>query len=323
MTMFFNIKRLSFKHKNNKFTYYLRGYVLDILPKFWSRLQLRGKLNSINKYNRAYIEDRVNYYNKLDGVTELPAESTALADFKRSDWKKTYYLDTHEFTRFFPAHFRICPLYGDITYVPDAPSITKSRPIRGNNANSVILKLSKIRHYMFVNDNRRFEDKKDMLVGRSNAMQEHRVRFLNQYIDNPLCDVGQVNLYRNEHLIRKRLTVDEHLNYKFILCLEGNDVASNLKWVMSSQSIAVMPEPIYETWFMEGRLIPNYHYIRINDDYSDLEERLNYYIQHTDEALEIIRHANEYVLPFRNKKQEALISILVLKKYFEKTGQTL
>ena len=69
------------------------------------------------------------------------------------------------------------------------------------------------------------------------------------------------------------LPTHRHLNYKFILCLEGNDVASNLKWVMSSNSIAVMPKPKYETWFMEGKLKGNVHYIEIKDDYSDLEEK--------------------------------------------------
>jgi len=113
------------------------------------------------------------------------------------------------------------------------------------------------------------------------------------------------------------MTIKQHLDYKFILCLEGNDVASNLKWVMSSNSVAVMTRPTCETWFMEGRLIANYHYIAIKDDFSDLEEKLNYYINHPEEAKAISRHANEYVKQFRNNKREDLISLLVLKKYFE------
>jgi hypothetical protein len=82
-----------------------------------------------------------------------------------------------------------------------------------------------------------------------------------------------------------------------------------------------MPRPKFETWFMEGNLIPNHHYILINDDYSDLEERLNYYLHRPDEALEIVKNANEYVNQFRNKKREDLISLLVLDKYFRETGQ--
>ena len=82
-----------------------------------------------------------------------------------------------------------------------------------------------------------------------------------------------------------------------------------------------MPRPTCETWFMEGTLVPNYHYIEIKPDFSDLEERVNYYIRHVDEAKAIIRHANEYVEQFKDKKREDLISLLVLDKYFRATGQ--
>ena len=80
-----------------------------------------------------------------------------------------------------------------------------------------------------------------------------------------------------------------------------------------------MPRPKYETWFMEGRLIPNYHYIQIKDDYSDLEERLTYYINHPDEAAAIIEHAHEWVDQFRDSGRETIISLLVLDKYFRCT----
>ena len=63
------------------------------------------------------------------------------------------------------------------------------------------------------------------------------------------------------------------------------------------------------------------HYIEIKPDYSDLIERIEYYNNHIDEANAIIKNANEYVRQFRNKKQEDLISLLVMKKYFEETGQ--
>lgn len=57
------------------------------------------------------------------------------------------------------------------------------------------------------------------------------------------------------------------------------------------------------------------------DDYSDLEERLNYYINNIDKCLEIINNANEYVNQFKDEKREKLISLLVLEKYFIKTLQ--
>jgi RNase adaptor protein for sRNA GlmZ degradation len=90
---------------------------------------------------------------------------------------------------------------------------------------------------------------------------------------------------------------------------------------MSSNSLAVMPRPRYETWFMEGRLIPNYHYVEIKTDYSDLADRLTYYIRHVDEALQIIENAHQYIAQFRDKKREDIISLLTLQKYFIQTGQ--
>jgi hypothetical protein len=105
------------------------------------------------------------------------------------------------------------------------------------------------------------------------------------------------------------------------MALEGNDVASNLKWVMSSNSIAVMPRPTCETWFMEGKLIPNYHYIEIREDYADLVERITYYEAHPEEAKQIVQHAHEWCSQFQDKDREDMISVLVLQKYFKASGQ--
>ena len=156
-----------------------------------------------------------------------------------------------------------------------------------------------------------------------NYLKTSRKKFMEMYFHHPMCDLGDVskNTTDPKEWQTEKKTIKEHLDYKFILALEGNDVASNLKWVMSSNSIAVMPQPTCETWFMEGTLIPNYHYIEIKPDFSDLESRLQYYIEHIDEAQEIIKHANEYVKQFKNRKRENLISLLVLEKYFKVTGQ--
>ena len=105
------------------------------------------------------------------------------------------------------------------------------------------------------------------------------------------------------------------------MCVEGVDVATNLKWVMSSNSIAVMPRPKIESWFMENKLIPDKHYIEIKDDYSDLESKIKYYVKKPEKCKIIIKNANQYVSQFKNKSREDLISLLVIEKYFHFTGQ--
>lgn len=318
------------KHKNSKLLYYFRNYLRHITPRWICRRRLPFLLSKLKSEDCEYVMSRVNYYNKLSEPRLLSTKgSVLLEDFKFPRKRKgryshrVYFFDAYEYTRYFPLAFRINYLFGDITEVPTEPSITKSRPIMGNNANSVLLKLNKIRHFIFVKDSRKFSEKKDMLIGRAYVRQEQRIRFWEMYFNHPMCDLGQINtnyIHRAEW-IKPSISIDEHLDYKFILCIEGNDVASNLKWVMSSNSLAVMPRPKYETWFMEGTLKPDYHYVCIKDDYSDLEEKLTYYINHPDKAQEIIDHAHEYVAQFRNSKREELISLLVLDKYFKKTGQ--
>jgi len=319
--MFSNFKRLSFKHKNNKAWYYFRNHVRRYLPSIIFQIKLKRKFASLKDFDANYIQKRVDYYNRLEQVSKLSNKAESISNLILHPKLSVYHFDTYEYMRYFKQNLKAFFVFGDVIHVPDEPSIVKSRPIEGNIANSVVMKLEKLRHFLFLNDKKSFQSKKNMMVGRNKAKQPHRVRFLEMYFNHPMCNIGQVNRDVNPQFIGSRMTITEHLDYKFILCLEGWDVASNLKWVMSSNSLAVMTKPIYETWFMEGTLIPNYHYVLIKDDYTDLEERLNYYINHTDEALKIIENAHEYQKQFKNKKQEDLISLLVLKKYFEKTGQ--
>jgi len=308
--------------KNLKLYYYIKVFARFLVPRFFLRFQLKFKLGQIRGFDLNYVNERVNYYNKLaDGFSDK-SRLDSLEDYKMPKSQRVYFFDSYEYVRYFSFRKKANFLVGDITHIPDLPSFTKSRPIKGDNQNSVLLNLDKVRHFVFVKDNVPFTAKKDMLIGRSAVNQLHRMKFLEMYFDHPLCNVGQINRNENSHKWQvEKLTLREHLDYKFVLCLEGNDVATNLKWVMSSNSLAVMPKPVYETWFMEGTLIPNYHYVEIKPDYSDLEERLKYYTEHVDEALQIIQNANHYVKQFQNKKQESLISVLVIKKYFEKTGQ--
>ena len=316
--------------KNSKYSYYLKHFLCYLIPQTFYLHKLDRTLQKVSQrtdYN--YIKERVNYYNKLNSINYLPKTALPLYEhrYKKVAPKEgsVYFFDSYEYTRWFSQSFKWSYRFGDITYNPELPSIVKSRPIAGNNANSVIMKLNKIRHFIFVNDTIPFEDKQNKIIFRGKSKKkEKRIRFMEKYFQHPLCDLGDIGRY-NDGLPTAwktpKMTIKEHLKYKFIMALEGNDVASNLKWIMSSNSIAVMPEPEFETWFMEGTLIPDYHYIRIKADYSDLEERINYYIEHPEKAQEIINHAHEYVEQFKNKKREKLISLLTLQKYFTQTGQ--
>jgi len=306
--------------KNVKFIYYIKNIVIFLTPSFFYRRVLIDKLRDIDE--KEYILDRVNYYNKLENSYKL-IDFKSIKEF-RKEKKKTYFFDLYKYLIYFNPINKISYLFGDIIEVPAEPSLLKSRPIGDDNQNSIIMKLDKVRHFIFLNDKIKFEDKKDILLWRGKAHQEHRKQFLDKFYTHPLCDVGQIIKRKDKGKIKwekPKMSVREHLKYKFILCIEGNDVASNLKWVMSSNSLAFMVKPKYETWFMEGRLIPNHHYVLLKDDYSDLEEKIKYYSTHIEESQSIIDNAHKYIEQFKDNKREDTISLLVLDKYFKKQGE--
>jgi hypothetical protein len=330
-----NLKYTFHSGKNYKFTYFISGYFRLLIPHFILRLRMKYILKKYaHSSDREYIDRRTNYYCRLENYDEAKKKEWMEQFTKLSEQQKikpkVYFLDSFRYARYFPMAMKwhVCP--GDINYNPPVPSIVKSRPINTDgDAFGVLMKLNRVRHFVFLNDSKPWETKLDKVIFRGaigqkegNNYKKNRFLFISKYFNHPMCDIGEINSKGcfNPKWVKPKLTLYEHLDYKFIMALEGNDVASNLKWVMSSNSIAVMPKPKYETWFMEGTLIPDYHYIEIKEDFSDLEEKLRYYIAHPEEAKSIISHAHEFVDQFRNRKREEMISLLVLKKYFEATN---
>lgn len=308
--------------KNPKASYFFRCYVREILPDVLLRRRLRKELDkATTSCERDYILQRVNYYNKLcrpDDFALFHEESVPVGRMKMTK-QKVYYFDAKEYARWFDPALRLILLEGDITEVPRMPSIVKSRPVSGDNSNSVLLNMDKVRHFIFIKDKLSFTEKKDMALFRGKVDgKPNRIKFMRKFWGNSRFSLGTIDNVNSEWVTHK-LSIYDQLKYRYIMALEGNDVASNLKWIMSSNSIAVMPRPKFETWFMEGTLIPGYHYIEIKEDFSDVEEKLDYYSGHIEEAEAIIRHANDYAAQFRNRKRERLISLLVLDKYFKKT----
>ena len=231
--------------------------------------------------------------------------------------QKVFYYDSMKYARWFSDTYRWILLPGDIYRDEPLPCVAKSRLLQTKNTNITLLNMDYVRHFIFIKDRIPFSLKKDKVIFRGGISRRNsqRLYFVKNFFYHPLFDIKVRDKIYPEWWGEK-ISIQAHLNCKFIMALEGNDVASNLKWVMSSNSIAVMPKPTCETWFMEGTLIPNYHYIEVKDDFSDLEERIRYYIEHTDEAEAIVKHAHEYVEVLKNKEREDTIALLTLDKYF-------
>lgn len=318
------LKKKLFKGKNNKLAYYLKsGLRIYLLPNAIYRIRRENILKQLEKRpDKKYIQERVDYYCKLLNSYTLSADAQSIAEFKLKGHKSVYFFDSYEYIRYFPIHYKWKYVFGDNRAIQDEPSIVKSRVLADDNITCVLLNMDKVRHFTFVSDTCSFKDKLDKVIFRGEICdKERRINFFNKWYNDPDCDLGEVGRIYNANWRKPKIGLYEHLQYKYIMALEGNDVASNLKWVMSSNSLAVMPRPTCETWFMEGQLIPNYHYVEIKPDYSDLKEKLAYYSKNVDKAEAIIHNAHQWVDQFRDKKREKLISLLVFDKYFKMINQ--
>ena len=333
-----NLKQMNkLKYKNIKSFYYLRHVLAALVPRIFYRLRLQSELKRIKYYDKEYIFSRLNYYNKKENRFTVSENSTTNKNFRRlqlgnikeniikknKEVKKytTYFFDLYKLFSFFDNKKKLDFIFGDITKAQKIPTIVKSRPII-NSDDSIILKLNKVRHFHFINDHTKFIDKKNKAVWRGyGENSKARQYFLKNYHHISMFNIGQTGPVLDAPWVKNFMPISEQLDYKFIFCIEGVDTATSIKWVMSSNSVCVMPKPKYETWFMEGALQPDVHYIEISDDFSNAEQKIKYFIEHPNKALKIIENAQAHVEQFKQPKREKLISLMVLDKYFSLSGQ--
>jgi hypothetical protein len=303
--------------KTEKLRFYSQQLFSNLLPREVYRKKLYKELANIKHFDETEIQYRVNYYLKSPLSFRLSSDKVCKThQFQLKNNKSAYYYDLLSSLRYFPAHLKFSYLFGDVIHVPEEPTIVKSRPIGNHNQNSVLFKLNSVRHFKFVKDPFRFEDKLDIAIFRGACHQEKRKSFLDACLHMPGTDIGDTRIKaKGTAAYKDPISIREHMKYKFIISVEGNDVASNLKWILNSNSLCIMTQPKFETWFMEGTLIPDHHYVQVKDDYSDLAEKIEYYRQNHAAAKHIINNARQFAARFQDLKKEKLISLLVLQRY--------
>lgn len=188
-------------NKPVKLFYFVRNLARYAVPHRLLQKRLEGVLAEVAlRDDRDYILQRVDYYNRLpaDGVP-LPEGLHSLGEHRLGRGVRTaYFFDSYEFTRWFDDDLLWNMIPGDVTEVPPIPSVVKSRPIAGDNANSVLLNLDKFRHFVFLRDDIPFRAKEDRAIFRSAINCHHpnhvlRKRFMERYFGSACCDAGISN----------------------------------------------------------------------------------------------------------------------------------
>jgi len=221
-------------------------------------------------------------------------------------------------------------LFGDCTKYKDIPCLIKAKSINSNDY-SVLLNLNSERHMGMLNSIENidipFNDKKNIVLWRgtdtayNNNDARNKVILKYQNSGNKNFDIKFTKIIYNRDLtnykIAEKMSIGDMLQYKFLLSLEGNDVATNLKWILLSNSVVLMPKPTKCSWFMEDMLIPFTHYVPLKEDCSNLEEMYLWCMNNLDKCKKISQNATNYMKRFLNEENEKYITNEVLKGYFK------
>ena len=242
---------------------------------------------------------------------------------------------------------------GDVFFNIPIPIITKTRPINndndkicdilGNKINksyNILINLEKERHWgTGINSVKEYDidfyKKNDKLLWRGGSTgfgwydkwptkRPNRRVLCEKYFEHPNKDidikcVGPVGSSPGDSTIiitdEHKLNMGDQLKSKFLISVEGGDVATNLKWILYSNSVVLMAKPTMESWLMESLLEPWVHYVPLNDDFGDVEEKYNWCLNNLDKCNEIAQNGKKYISHFFDEENENLITQAVIKKY--------
>jgi len=129
-----------------------------------------------------------------------------------------------------------------------------------------------------------------------------RCKFVFDHQESTVVDVG---IYKQldylsvpseyNHVMKGELSFHGHLQYKAIISLEGNDVATGLKWALFSRSVVLQVPPTKVSYAMEEILEPWIHYIPLKSDLSDVEEKMQWIEENDQEAQQIAERATLFI----------------------------
>ena len=268
-------------------------------------------------------------------------KNKSIQELKKNDIHNYYFYPKYlkQLLKETKIHNHILFLIGDYNNNPtNLPLLCKTR--RENN-NNILINFKRHRHmnlvdYLYKNPDIPFDIKKNIILWRGSTTGKrskpaNRYSLVEKYynknnigIDIGFCQNKVINncetvgITRNNidnKYIKEALDITKQLQYKFLISVEGNELASGLKWMLYSNSVVLMAKPRNFSWIMEDKLIPNIHYILLKDDFSDLEEKYKWCKNNLDKCKEISRNATQYMKQFLDIVKEREIEKEVIRRY--------
>jgi hypothetical protein len=263
-------------------------------------------------------------------------------EFRWNKAKLQEFLKTHTESEYGFRHYQVMLSYldtfdlecninpYDMSTGIEEPTLVKSRPI-SSPLRSVLIPLETLYFPYFyahvLKDDIPFVCKLPTCVWRGADSGNYRKQdpnrasrydLVSKYWSHPRWNIGlSVHKYLPEqtNFLKENMSIREQLKYMFLISVEGNDFATNLSWILLSNSVPMMPKPYIETWKLEHALVEYVHYVPLQNDFRDLETQMEWCIHNLERCKEIAYQSKLYALQFMDPIREHAIVKKVLETY--------
>ncbi|MBE0405174.1 glycosyl transferase family 90 [Halomonas citrativorans] len=242
------------------------------------------------------------------------------------EFKNSYREDMDRFIEVNDAFSKIFPVsFGDGPLKKGELAFVKTRIIDRQCDQSIILKFNSIRHWNVlpkIKNDIPWQEKDSNLIwrGTTTGIRNHgkRVSLVRNY--KARYNVGFSHLNKQasaefDKYVVGRVSVKDQLKFKYIISIEGNDVATNLKWILASNSVPVMPKSTRESWLLESQLIPYVHYVPLNDNLDNLDEVYEWCLNNDEHCKQIAENGKRYMEMFFDENNEKEIYRMIYREY--------
>lgn len=275
--------------------------------------------------------ERLEYYMPFTSINDQnnKATSNKFTTDKVFAFKKNTFKDVHFAKAYLNDLEKIFESINDDVVIPvqlgDKTLSTKSniafvkaREIGCNK--SILLKLNTGRHWNYdISGDIPWENKSANIIwrGATTGYDDKRSAFVEKY--HNIYDIGFSKTVQGKKVdddyFKPFTSITSQLRNKFIVSLEGNDVATNLKWVLESNSVPIMCNPTKETWLMEALLKPYIHYLPLNEDFSNLADLLIWANANDAKCKKIALNGKKYMSQFKNTDRELYLQRMLVLQY--------
>jgi hypothetical protein len=122
-------------------------------------------------------------------------------------------------------------------------------------------------------------------------------------------------MLKNVEYGENQLTIPEMMQYKYILDIDGwSNTWDATVWKLYSGSVLLKVKSVFKQWYYDD-LKEWIHYVPVENDFSDLNEKIEWCIHNNDKCIEITNNAKQFVIEKLNWEKTKEYMVKSFKRY--------